>query len=189
MGHRAARRAITSLSGRYFSEKCGWARTSQTLARAHPHQRNLRACGSSWSCASRRGGFAGCAQAASPSSGSSPATAPAATCQRGFAKCITPAADGRCFAITRMATLLRGCRRARRLPGRRGRSRQPVCRRCILPRGIMCIFMRRAASILIQTCGVYRFLYEKRRSPESVLQKLQLSGSDAPPEGSLFRLI
>src|SRR6478672_7197505 len=38
----AARRAITFLSGRYFSEKCGWARTSQTLARAHQRQRNLR---------------------------------------------------------------------------------------------------------------------------------------------------
>src|SRR5204863_3158371 len=38
----AARRAITFLSGRYFSEKCGWARTWQTLARAHPRPRNLR---------------------------------------------------------------------------------------------------------------------------------------------------
>src|SRR5439155_14938955 len=38
----AARRAITFLSGRYFSEKCGWARTSQTLARAHRRPRNLR---------------------------------------------------------------------------------------------------------------------------------------------------
>ena len=74
--------------------------------------------------------------------------------------------------------------RARRLPARHGRSRQPVCRRCILPRGIMCIFMRRAASILIQTCRSYRFLYEKRRiAGERSAEALQLSGSDAPPEG------
>src|SRR6478672_10427794 len=38
----AARRAITFLSGRYFSEKCGWARTSPTLARAHQRLKNLR---------------------------------------------------------------------------------------------------------------------------------------------------
>src|SRR4029077_19703506 len=41
-GIAAARRAITFLSVRYFSEKCGWARISQTLARAHPRPRNLR---------------------------------------------------------------------------------------------------------------------------------------------------
>ena len=42
--------------------------------------------------------------------------------------------------------------RARRLPARHIQSRPPVCRRCILPPGIMCICLRRAASILIQTC-------------------------------------
>jgi hypothetical protein len=38
----AARRAITSLNVRYFSEKCEWARTSQTSARARRQQKNLR---------------------------------------------------------------------------------------------------------------------------------------------------
>jgi hypothetical protein len=38
----AARRAITFLSGRYCSEKCEWAPTLQTLARAHLRPRNLR---------------------------------------------------------------------------------------------------------------------------------------------------
>ena len=61
--------------------------------------------------------------------------------------------------------------RARRLPARHGRSRQPVCRRCILPRGIMCIFMRRAASILIQTCRRTVSSTKNDASPESVLQK------------------
>ena len=61
--------------------------------------------------------------------------------------------------------------RARRLPARHGRSRQPVCRRCILPRGIMCIFIRRAASILIQTCRRTVSSTKNDASPESVLQK------------------
>ena len=61
--------------------------------------------------------------------------------------------------------------RVRRLPARHGRSRQPVCRRCILPRGIMCIFMRRAASILIQTCRRTVSSTKNDASPESVLQK------------------
>ena len=42
--------------------------------------------------------------------------------------------------------------RARRLPARHGRSRQRVCRRCILPPGITCISIRHAASISIRTC-------------------------------------
>src|SRR5262249_49503717 len=37
----AARHAITFFSVRCFSEKCEWARISQTLARVRPHQRNL----------------------------------------------------------------------------------------------------------------------------------------------------
>jgi hypothetical protein len=61
--------------------------------------------------------------------------------------------------------------RARRLPARHGRSRQPVCRRCILPHGIMCIFMRRAASILIQTCRRTVSSTKNDASPESVLQR------------------
>ena len=61
--------------------------------------------------------------------------------------------------------------RVRRLPARHGRSRQPVCRRCILPRGIMCIFMRRAASILIQTCRRTVSSTKNDASPESVLQR------------------
>ena len=39
-----------------------------------------------------------------------------------------------------------------KLRPRRGRSRQRACRHCILPPGIMCISMRRAASISIRTC-------------------------------------
>ena len=100
-------------------------------------------------------------------------------CQRSFAKCITAAGttDRRCFAITRTngehysreeAALPH---RVRRLPARHGPSRQPVCRRCILPRGIMCIFMRRAASILIQTCRRTVSSTKNDASPESVLQK------------------
>lgn len=42
--------------------------------------------------------------------------------------------------------------RLRAQPPRRGRSRQRACRRCIPLRGIMCISMRRAASISIRTC-------------------------------------
>ena len=61
--------------------------------------------------------------------------------------------------------------RVRRLPARHGPSRQPVCRRCILPRGIMCIFMRRAASILIQTCRRTVSSTKNDASPESVLQR------------------
>jgi hypothetical protein len=61
--------------------------------------------------------------------------------------------------------------RVRKLPARHGRSRQRVCRRCILQRGIMCIFMRRAASILDSNMPAYRFLYENDASQESVLQK------------------
>ena len=61
--------------------------------------------------------------------------------------------------------------RARRLPARHGRSRQPVCRRCILPRGIMCIFMRHAVSTLIQTCRRTVSSTKNDASPESVLQK------------------
>ena len=61
--------------------------------------------------------------------------------------------------------------RARRLPARHGPSRQPVCRRCILPRGIMCIFMRRAASIPIQTCRRTVSSTKNDASPESVLQR------------------
>ena len=61
--------------------------------------------------------------------------------------------------------------RVRRRPARHGRSRQPVCRRCILPRGIMCIFMRRAASILIQTCRRTVSSTKNDASPENVLQK------------------
>lgn len=61
--------------------------------------------------------------------------------------------------------------RVRRRPARRGRSRQPVCRRCILPRGTMCIFTRRAASILIQTCRRIVSFTKNDTSPESVLQR------------------
>ena len=61
--------------------------------------------------------------------------------------------------------------RVRRLPARRGPSRQLVCRQCILLRGIMCIFMRRAASILIQTCRRTVSSTKNGASPESVLQR------------------
>ena len=61
--------------------------------------------------------------------------------------------------------------RVRRLPARHGPSRQPVCRRCILPRGIMCIFTRRAASIPIQTCRRTVSSTKNGASPESVLQR------------------
>ena len=56
----------------------------------------------------------------------------------------------------RWRTLLRGeavlSHRLRKLPVPHGPSRQRACRQCILPRGITCIYMRRAASILIRTC-------------------------------------
>jgi hypothetical protein len=38
----AVHREITFLIVRYSSAKCEWARISQTLARAHPRQKNLR---------------------------------------------------------------------------------------------------------------------------------------------------
>src|SRR5262249_55407975 len=38
----AANHAITFSTSLSSCEKCGWARTSQTSARAHPRQRNLR---------------------------------------------------------------------------------------------------------------------------------------------------
>ena len=184
----AARRAITFLSVRYFSEKCGWARTSQTLARAHPRPRNLRRLQEQHPAA-RSGGLQPARR--SLSEGGS------AVFTREFARHSTrDVAPGlRLPARLRQMhhrrrdsgpALLRHHpdkwrtllpeeaalpHRARRLPARHGRSRQPVCRRCILPRGIMCIFMRRAASILIQTCRRTVSSTKNDASPESVLQR------------------
>ena len=136
------------------------------------------------------------AQAASPSSGSSPATAPArrpalrlparlrqmhrrrqdsapASLHRPPDKWRTPLPEEAALP-----------HRARRLPAHHGRSKQPACRRCILPRGIMCIFTRRAASILIQTCRRTVSSTKNDASPdERSAEAVQLSGSDAPPEG------
>ena len=105
------------------------------------------------------------ATAASPSSGSSPATAPAVS----PASAALPAqlrqmhrhrqVSGPALLLhhpDKWRTLLPAVavlpHQAPRLPARYTRFRQQVCRRCIPPRGIMCICLRRAASILIQTC-------------------------------------
>ena len=162
----------------FLSEKCEWARTSQTLARAHPRPRNLRLL--------------------QPKERRSPARPPKPRRRRvrrlhkqlhlrpglrlsarfrkmHHRRLVSGPASLR-HHPDKWRTLLREeaalPRRARRLPARHGRSRQPVCRRCILPRGTMCIFMRRAASILIQTCrGTVSSTKKTTHCRESVLQK------------------
>ena len=189
----AARRAITSLIVRYFWEKCEWARTWQTLARAHQRPKNPRRRQEQLVLRLKE-----------------------LRLHRLLHKQhhLHPQLKERLFPVRRLhprvrlqqrprhrrqlrlrqmhhrprdnglalllrhpdkwRTLLREeavlPRRARRLQARHGRSRQLVCRRCILPRGITCIFMRRVASILIQTCRRTVFSTKNDASPESVPQ-------------------
>src|SRR4029077_8013701 len=166
----AARRAITFLSARYFSEKCEWVRTSQTLGRAHPPQRNLRRLQEQLvlRLKERRSPVRHPRLRLEQHPPDRRAVRPKRLRQHRPGLRL-PArlrqmhhrrrASGTAWLRQnpdKWRTLLREegalLHRARRLPARHGRSRQPVCRRCILPRGIMCIFMRRAALILIQTC-------------------------------------
>ena len=181
----AARRAITFLSGRYFSEKCGWARTSQTLARAHPRRKNLRRLQEQLvqrlkerrsparrrqkplrlrlrvrrqQRPRRRPGF----------------RLPVRLHKMHHRRRVSGPALLRHHPAKWRALLPEEAvlpHLARRLPARHGPSRQPVCRQCILPRGIMCIFMRRAASTLIQTCRRTVSSTKNDASPESVLRK------------------
>ena len=142
-----------------------------------------------------KAGSPGAAPATSPSPGSSPATAPAAphfAGKRGLAKCITAAgtANRRCFAITRTngehySRRKQPCR-AERADSRRAManpdSRSAADVFCRVASCASC--MRRAASILIQTCRRTVSSTEKRRiAGERSAEALQLSGSDAPPEG------
>jgi hypothetical protein len=177
----AAHRAITFLIVRYFSEKCAWDRTSQTLARAHPHPRNprrqpqaavllqhLRA--KEWRSPVRRRQ----PLRLHPQPRPSPQV-----------RLLQQLPQLRLYQKHQRAPrpLLLQLRRLQPQPlrqaqvqleqraRRHGRSRQPVYRQCILPRGTMCIFMRRAASILIQTCRRTVSCTKNEGSPESVLQR------------------
>jgi hypothetical protein len=181
----AARRAITFLSGRYFWEKCEWARTSQTLARAHPRPRNLRRPQEQLvlrlkerrSPARRR--HKQLRLRVRVRRQPRPRRRPGLRLPARFRQMHHRRRDNGPASLRhhpdKWRTLLREeaalPHRARRLRARRGRSRQRVCRRCILPRGIMCIFMRRAASILIQTCRRTVSSTKNDASPESVLRK------------------
>jgi len=181
----AARRAITFLSVRYFSERCEWARTSQTLARAHPRQKNLRRLQEQLvlrlkerrSPARRRHKQLHLRQGVRRQQ--RPRRRPGVRLQARFRQMHHRRQDRELALLRHHPDKWRTLppeeaalwRRARRLPARHGPSRQPACRRCILPRGIMCIFMRRAASILIQTCRRTVSSTKNDASPESVLQK------------------
>jgi hypothetical protein len=155
----AARRAITFSSVLYFSEKCEWARTSQILARVHQRPRNLRrlrerlvpllkelrlrrqlASRLHLRPAVRRPQRPRCRQGLRQTH----------RCRRDSGLALLRLHRDRWRTPLREEAAL--LRRLRRLPVRHGRSRLRVCRRCILPRGIMCICMRHAASIVIQTC-------------------------------------
>ena len=165
----AARREITFFSVRYFSEKCEWARTSQTLVRARPSQKNRRQ-----SLAARvlqvhlQLKKPGLHRLQHQQYHLHPAVRQQQRLRRpralrlpvplrqmhhrlpdsGLALLHHPPDKWR--TLLPAEAVLQP--RVRRLPARPGRSKQPVCRRCILPRGITCICMRRAASILIRTC-------------------------------------
>ena len=221
----AARRATTSLSARYFSETCGWARTSQTLARAHRLPKNhrrraevpvrlqhlrhkerrhrARRVHKQLRRHRQRKERRSLARPPKPRGRRVRRLHPPVRLEQhlsdrpGVRRQHRPRRRPGLRLSVRLhqmrhrrrdsgpalllhhpdkwRTLLREeaalWHQARKLPARHGRSRLPVCRQCILPRGIMCIFMRRAASILIQTCQRTVSSTKNDASPESVLQK------------------
>ena len=155
----AAHRAITFLIVRYFSEKCEWARTSQTLARAHLRPKNLRRLQPK----ERRS----LVRRLPPALRLPAQLHKMHHRRRGSGPALLRHHPDKLRTLLPEEAVLP--HQAHRLPARHGRSRQPVCRQCILPRGIMCIFMRRAASTLIQTCRRTVSFTKNDASPESVL--------------------
>ena len=184
----AARRAITFLSDRYFSEKCEWVKTSQTLARGPLRPKNLRRLQERLK--ERR--FP--ARRLRPPT--SPATASAASPGTSPASASSPNASPPPGQGTGVASPSPG-QMANTTPG----GSSPVAPSAQTP----------GAPWPIQTAGLppmysaawhhvhlyaprsinrdsnmpaYRFLYEQRRiAGERSAEALQLSGPDAPPEG------
>jgi len=151
---RSPQRAAARLHFRttcFFSGRCAWVRTSRiSAARAAP------------------------AEQESPAPASSPATQGAAA-SPGASKTADQALLRRLLHLQSLPQQrpLQAQVQAHHLRrGHRGRSRRVVCHRCIPLRGIMCIFIRRAVSILIRTCRRIAFFIERAASLTRVQQTL-----------------
>src|SRR5262249_13379877 len=165
----AARRAITFSIGRCSSEKCEWARTSQTSVRAHPRPRNLRRPPQAAVLLQHRQDKERRPRVRLPKPQRKRVS------RRHKQLRLLPRVRRELLphhprrlrqrylrVLRQLALLLRPLlaqqpqvpplHQARKLRARRGRSRPRVCRRCIPPRGIMCISTHRAASTPIQIC-------------------------------------